>query len=486
MPRKLTRDEILNKFKLAHSNVYDYSLVNYVNIYTKVKIGCEIHGIFEQTPHSHIHQKAGCQICAANTIGKSNRISQIEFIEKSRKVHNGFYDYSKTMYISSDKQVTIVCPKHGPFNQIASNHLHHSKGCKDCANEKLSDERVMPSDEFISRITLLYGNVNDYTDTVYLGNNKPITVRCKIHDIYFDQNAGNHLIGKSGCQKCKSLGTSRKEQAVAEFVESITSSKIIRNNRIICKPNELDIYIPDKNIAIEFCGVYWHTEKHGKDRNYHKDKHTKCLNQSIQLITIFEDEWELRQEQVKNKLENLLSDKSTKSIYARKTQIKVIDTYTKREFFNTNHIQGDGRSSINIGLFHNNELVAVMGFIKRSENAFELNRFASSIRVVGGFSKLLKYFQLNYEWDKIISFADLRWSDGNLYEQTGWTLDKKIPPDYSYVVRDKRIHKFNFRRKTLAKKLENYDSKLTEKENMLNHGLYRIWDCGKLRYEIKK
>ena len=134
------------------------------------------------------------------------------------------------------------------------------------------------------------------------------------------------------------------------------------------------------------------------------------------MITIFEDEWNERKEQVKAKLLSLLKIDNRERIYARNTDIVIVSSRTKIEFFNKNHIQGDGPSSINIGLMHNDELVACMGFTNHKD-AIYLNRYATSFHVIGGFGKLLKYFQNNYEWNILVSFADLRWSNGNLYEK---------------------------------------------------------------------
>lgn len=260
------------------------------------------------------------------------------------------------------------------------------------------------------------------------------------------------------------------------------------NNRSIISPQELDIFLPEYNIAIEYCGLYWHADIHERiDNNYHKRKYDKCKNQGIQLLTIFEDEWHLNQEKTKSKIKSLLGKDDRQKIHARKTRVVSIDSKTKIKFLNANHIQGSGPGSINIGLVttETNTLVACMSFIKKSNNVYYLNRYATSHRVVGGFSKLLNYFKQNYEWNQIVSFADLRWSTGELYKTTGWDLDVIIPPDYSYVTKNNtRSHKFNFRRKRLQNILENFDPNLSEKENCDNHGIMRIWDCGKMRFVI--
>jgi len=258
------------------------------------------------------------------------------------------------------------------------------------------------------------------------------------------------------------------------------------NTRSVIPPYELDIFVPKHNLAIEYCGLYWHSTAVNKSKNYHLNKLQLCSESGIRLITLFEDEWIHNKEIVKNKLIHLLNKNKNKSIYARSCKIKIIDSKTKKDFFDKNHIQGDGPSSINIALTHNDKIVACIAFIKNSKK-YTLNRYATSEKVVGGFSKLLKYFQRNYEWNEIITFADLRWSDGSLYEKTGFKLQKVLSPDYYYVdLRNiKRLHKFNFRHKNLPNILEKYDPNLSESENAKINNWHRIYNCGLKKYVLE-
>lgn len=274
------------------------------------------------------------------------------------------------------------------------------------------------------------------------------------------------------------------EREIFTFLTEELHLNVIQQDRKILEGQEIDMYIPEYQLGIEYCGIFWHSEQQSKNKNYHKNKQQKCQQQGILLLTIFEDEWKQRQLQVKNKIRSLVNKDDRKKINARQTDIIIVNGNIKASFFEQNHIQGDGPSSINIGLTYKDQLVAVMGFIQQKD-LFYLNRYATSQRVIGGFSKLLKYFQTHYQWKEIVSFADLRWSDGNLYKKTGWKLDKVIPPDYYYSFDGRtRYHKFNFRRKNLSRLLENFDPNLSEKQNCDNNGVLRIWDCGKQRWVI--
>lgn len=268
------------------------------------------------------------------------------------------------------------------------------------------------------------------------------------------------------------------EKELAEFISSLGINCVTRDRKII-SPYELDIVLPDYKIAIEYCGLFWHGEKF-VDSKYHENKTVLCTKAGYRLLTIFEDEWTEKTDIIKNKIKHLLGLIDNK-IYARKCSVVKLNTITKRNFFNATHIQGDGPSSINYGLEFNGELVAAIGFIK-TNSEYILNRFSTKIAVVGGFSKLLNFVISKFNIARVVTFADLRWSNGRVYECNGFHMAKKIPPDYNYIVDKKRSHKFNWRHSTGLKKLKNYDPNKSETENMHANGYYKIWDCGKIKY----
>lgn len=277
---------------------------------------------------------------------------------------------------------------------------------------------------------------------------------------------------------------SAQQREISDWLQSL--GIIVETNVRNKISGELDIYLPEYNLAIEYCGIFWHCDFHDRmTPTYHLNKLKQCQVIGIRLITLFEDEWVQTKEIVKQKILAILC-KNTESIFARKCDIEVVkNNKIKQNFFNANHIQGDGPGSITYGLVYNNEYVAMMTFIKKPDGVYDLNRFASSIRVIGGFQKLLKHFKTNHDWKEILSFADLRWSEGNMYHKSGFKLDKILPQDYKYVIGNKTEHKFKFRRKSLEVKLENFDPLLSEVQNMRNHGFYRIFNCGLMRFVLQ-
>lgn len=272
-------------------------------------------------------------------------------------------------------------------------------------------------------------------------------------------------------------------QKELEFLEFINNKNIDcnPNDRTAISPQELDFYFPKHNFAVEFNGLYWHSE-HQKPRGYHADKYINCKDKGIKLVQFFEDEIVNKSNIIKNKI-LYETEKLEERIYARKCNIVKLSYTEKRDFFEDTHIQGNGKTSINYGLTYNDEIVAAIGFSRIREGRFLLGRFSTSTVVVGAFSRLLKHFENNHSYSSLITFADLRYSCGDLYEHNEFEMVSQLRPDYYWVKNLERFHKFNFRHNTGLKKLEKYDPSLSETENMHNHGFYKIFDAGKLKFE---
>jgi hypothetical protein len=299
------------------------------------------------------------------------------------------------------------------------------------------------------------------------------------------------------CRTCNPVipNSSKIEEEIFNFIKSLGISAVQRIRSII-PPKELDIYIPEKQIAIEFNGLIWHSERFGnKPKTYHIEKTKLCEEKGIHLIHILEDEWLNKQNIVKYRLKNILGV-TDKSIYARNCEIIEISIKDANRFLNEYHIQSEGKSSIRYGAFYNNELVAVMTFGKprlalgnkiKSDNVYEMVRFCiGSINVVGIADRLFKTFIKKYKPMKVISYADRRWtSKNNVYDKLGFKLVSDGSPNYWYFKKSDidRYHRFNFRKDVLNKKLQIFNSDLTEWENMQLNGYDRIWDCGSLKYE---
>ena len=347
-------------------------------------------------------------------------------------------------------------------------------------------------------IKLYNYNIKDFK----IKEDRTVDIKCDCgKDHYFNINSKNlyqrySIQNSILCTICNSIDNSTisgKEQEIFEFINNNYGGKILQSNTTILNGKELDIYLPDLKIAIEFNGLYWHSELY-KDKNYHLEKTEKCEEKDIHLIHIYEDEWLYKQDIVKSRLLNLLN-KSPNKIYARKTELKEIkDNKLIRQFLNDNHLQGFVDSGVKIGLYQNNDLVSIMTFGKKrkthnsvsKEREYELLRFCNKINtnVIGGAGKLFKYFTRNYNPKEIISYADRSWSKGNLYEKLNFKFDSKTQPNYYYFdgKNIKRLYRFNYRKDILVK--EGFDPDKSEHQIMSERGFSRIYNSGNLKYRL--
>ena len=293
--------------------------------------------------------------------------------------------------------------------------------------------------------------------------------------------------GDTICTYCNPKKQLIKEKELYNFIRDNYNSDIIKNYRKLIS-KEIDIYLPHLNIAFEFNGLYWHSELH-KKRNYHLSKTNNCRNKGVQLIHIWEDDWNYKKNIIKSIIINKLG--KSKTIYARKTSImEITDNALVSVFLTENHLQGFIGSFVKLGLFYEGELVSIMTFgrLRKSlgqrskEDTYELLRFCNKLNtnVVGGASKLLKYFEMKYKPIEIISYSDNSRSNGDLYEKIGFKLSHDTVPNYYWVIDGIRKHRFNYRKDKLVK--EGHDINKTEIEIMSELGYYRIFDSGSKKW----
>lgn len=486
LPGTSVLDKILDKF----GDEYDYSKLEYVNSNTKVTITCRKHGDFSVWPFNYI-KGAGCPKCSVERTHDNVRATTEDFIRKSKEKHGDRYDYSKAEYKSKKEKVTVICKEHGEFYPVASNHYINGSGCPRCGIEKAHKPFRKPKDQYIKDAIAKHGEKYDYSKVEYKSNKDKITLGCEKHG-EFTLGAGYHLINGGGCPKCVTSGTSKAEQDMFAYVQSLVGDEAL--NRYRPEPGlEADIAVPSRNIAFEFNGLFWHSEQMGKGPMYHLKKTETFAQMGIRLIHIFEDEWRLYEDKVKSKIKHLLGLNGDR-VYARETEVRQITPEQARAFFSANHIQGGGVTGFfNVGLFtKDNVLIAAMNFgndrYSKAKRTVELLRYASSRHVVGGASKLLKFFIKNRpeNVDSIISYSDRRWSEGNLYKQLGFDFVGSSYPSYFYVKPNEcvRINRQRYQKHMLPKLLETFDPKKTEVQNCVDNGMVRIFDCGTHKWQL--
>lgn len=295
-----------------------------------------------------------------------------------------------------------------------------------------------------------------------------------------------------------------KTSTFEDFIINAISVNFKQSDRNVLNGKEIDLLY--NNIGFEINGNIFHTEIFGKKiKHYHLNKTLSAKEKGVTLYHIFDDEIIDKPEIIINKLKHILNiNTGFETIHARKCQIiDSITTIEKSIFLNDNHIQGNDKSNYSVVAKHNNEIVAIMTFNNKrymnknkdhNDNTYELSRFCLKKNVIctGIASRLLKYFIKKHNPQKIITFADIRWtpnSNDNLYTKLGFTLTKTLKPDYWYynpkVHRVKRFHKFGFGKNNLKKRFPlNYNKNKSEWEIMQEVGYDRIWDCGKFKYEL--
>jgi hypothetical protein len=335
-----------------------------------------------------------------------------------------------------------------------------------------------------------------YIDRLSNTNNSDniIKLECLVCSSIFDINrqylVNREKINNEICLNCnpRQTGTSLMEKELLSFIEDNYIGDVIVSDKKILNGKELDIFLPELNLAFEFNGLYWHSELY-KENSYHQKKSDDCLELGIQLIHIWEDDWLYKNDIVKSIILNKLN--ISNKLFARKCDVREVNNFDARDFLNRNHIQGFVGSKYKIGLYYDNELVSLMTFgslrkslgQKTDENVYELLRFCNKIgySVIGGASKLLKNFLKNNNVKSIISYSDNSRGVGNLYKQLGFLFIHQTQPNYYYVIGDSKSHRFNFRKDKLVKL--GYDSNKTEVQIMNDRGFYRIFDCGSKKWE---
>jgi ribosomal protein S16 len=334
--------------------------------------------------------------------------------------------------------------------------------------------------------------INSEKYTLLNSDNLEFLIRCKScsQDFKIQRQLWRNRIKNSEdiCLVCNPIinGTSKEEKNILNYIKEIYDGEIIENFRMEGK--EIDIYLPNLKVGFEYNGLYWHSEIN-KNRSYHRDKLTFFNSFGIDIIQIWEDDWLYRGDIIKSMILNKLNKSSR--LFARNCSVSILsNNILLKEFIEENHIQGFVGSKVKLGLFHKDELVSVMTFgnLRKSlgssskDKKWELLRFCNKkgISVVGGASKLFKFFIDNYQVDEVISYSLNSYSNGNLYKKLNFIYLNDTEINYFWCKNGIRYHRFNFRKDKLVK--EGEDINKTEVEIMYGRSYFRIFDCGSKKW----
>lgn len=361
----------------------------------------------------------------------------------------------------------------------------------------------LPIDELLTRLQAVHGS--QYS---YVGGYESMTANaefhCNEHNEPFTAHPHNLLRGALCCPRCGHMKSSQEEQ-LARFLQLFTS--VISRDREAIKPFELDVHLPEASLAVEYCGMYWHShgdvESERQRKNRHFNKYKACAEKGIRLITVFESEWLERSFAIKRLLRNAIGAGRGK-LMARKCELRSVTHQDAVAFYERYHPQGGAGSGEHYGLYWKSKLVACMRFTFGANDrgagvasaAWTLTRYATRVTVAGGASRLFKAFLKDKDPSEVKSFSDNRYFSGGMYEQLGFTLEEETKPDYQVWSPKFGLRpKSHYQRRLIPKRLEEHgvadsfdpatDSR-TERDMTYAMGARRIYDCGKKRWVWRK
>ena len=283
-----------------------------------------------------------------------------------------------------------------------------------------------------------------------------------------------------GIELKKSIKASAAETELAEWLSEYADIEL--RNRSIIAPQELDIFIPSYNIAIEFNGVYWHSSRF-VNMNYHATKTAKCLDEGIQLIHVWSNDWDNKKPIVKSVILSKLG--FTNKLMARKCNIIMVKSEDAKPFYDANHLKGYRAAKYHVGLEYNGELVMCMSFSCHKKYEWELIRMATKLEttVVGGMSKILTHFLKLSDASTIMSYVDRDISNGKSYAAVGFESIGDTGPSYWYV----DVTGNTIPRQQLQKSVRLNDGFYGSEDEYANQlGLFKISNSGNLIYLYRR
>lgn len=451
---------------------------------------CPEHGEFI-TRHNRLMNKpdgmSPCPKCNKAVGGVSRRVSDDEWRKRIAGVWGDRFAVMEPMS-GGQVKVSVNCADHGKFVMSPAD-LVNGHGCPQCGKErfnKWSDDNVrVAPDDFVQRAVELKGGVYTYDISTFVDMRTPMRMVCNKHGEFW-QIPRNHITLDAGCPACAN-NRSKGEDEIADYLRGLGLT-VKRGDRKALGGKELDVYVPELSLAIEYCGLYWHGELY-KEPNYHLEKLKSCESVGISLITLFEDEWVKSKDKVKTHLLHRIG--AGFRVGARETSVVHIPWGEAKDFLDEFHMQGAGKpGSVCYALKNGGNIVAVAVWgndrFSKSERT-ELYRFCSraNYQVVGGLSRLVAAYRKDYPSKGLVTYADLRWGTGNAYKSAGFTADGVTAPGYFWCKGGSRFSRQKFQKHKLLEMLETFDPSKTEVENCHDNKFWRIYDCGMSRWVIE-
>lgn len=403
--------------------------------------------------------------------GVESTYSVPEFREKAKATNIARYGVEYPSQASSIKDKTI----NTNLERYGANHYHQSEEGKMIKKQTCISKYGVPN---ASQAHISIESHSKLCNTTWLEENKKVDSDVLAEQLGVCSTTLLSYFKRANIDKPRPL-RSKYERQIHEFLNS-HGIETVCNSRALIPPKEIDIYIPALKLGIEVDGLYWHSEASGKGKWAHRDKQLLAEQAGIKLIHITDAEWITKREIVEARLLAKIG-KSTK-VYARKCTVVEVSAKESTDFLLRHHIQGPAAASICLGLKVNGSLVAHMTFSKprfSTKYQYELVRYASVGNVVGGASKLFKTFVKQYMPSSVVSYSDLRWNTGAVYEKIGMKFVHNSAPNYWYHRNDNVLEsRIKYQKHKLHTAIASFDPILSEWQNMQSNGYDRYWDCG--------
>lgn len=460
----MLKNEIYDK-KLVDKGIPYKRLGEYTTQLASIEHQCLACGTIVNKPPKKVLAGVGCKVCAIKKSTWSDK-------EYDAKILDSAFIRVES-YINNLTEILHKCKVCDAEYRVRPASILQGHGCKYCQNRATKSTEQYKK-ELPSHVECLGEYLNSKTNILH---------KCAICANEWLANPNNVLSKESGCPECaKNIHSSKAEDELLAFIKDNYSGWVIEHDRAILEGLELDIVIPDLGLAFEYNGTYWHSEKFAS-KTFHLNKSVEVENFGYKLIHIFEDDWKLRKNIIKSRILALLG--KSKRIYARACTIKEVEC--PKKFLEENHLQGYATSSINLGLYYEEELVALMTFGNprfNSKYKYELIRYCSKLNttVVGGASKILKYFR-EHNKGSIVSYGNRSWGIPTLYSNLNFTLVGYSEPNYRYYKGVESLSRYQCQKHKLV--AQGYPSDKTEVEIMKSRGYLRVYDCGNSVWEMK-
>lgn len=466
-----------------------------IGVRTRAHWNCD-NGHTWVAPVCEVYRGRGCAVCRGLQVVPGINDFASQYPKQAAMWHPDNNIKSPEEYTpGSGARVWFICENGHEFDTVLRR-ISEGRWCRYCAGKDVwvGGNDLLTTDPDLSLEWDYERNVDLTPKDISRSSNKKVWWTCSVdssHRWQAQPNDRTKEVNPTGCPLCYIRG-SKGQTDLLEYIRSVLpDTEVVENaTGVIPGRQELDIYIPEKGIAFEFHGLYFHSDGPRGSRISTADKMEICEDAGIDLYIVWEDDWRDRNTIMRKWVSNLIGASTEDKANARDCVV-VAPTYPEvRRFLEDNHVQGAATGLHYIGLKKDDILVSVAVFSSWSGGTrLKLERYASSANVRGGFTKIMTHLDRTVPYKTVETFADLTYSKGNLYKATGWTEDSRIKPDYRYLYNKKRVHKFNFRKEDFRDTLTSdgsrkflYDPDKTEKELADMNKIHRVYDAGKIKY----